>query len=961
METQVTTCRSCGFPVASGARFCQNCGLDVSVEQGMVPTMSVAALPPRKTSSEVALELLREETLGEYEILGELGRGGMATVFLAHHIALDRKVAIKVMAPALFDEGLAERFRREARTAAALNHPHIIPIYGVYERSALLYFVMKFVAGQSLDPILHALGQMPVAIARVVLAQAASALGYAHRRGVVHRDVKPANIMVDDEGWVVMTDFGIAKVPTATGLTLTGVTVGTPAYMSPEQCLGKDVTGASDQYSLGVVAYELLTGQKPFVAANAMAMMYAHFNEEPRPLRELKPDIPEDLERSVLRMLAKSPEDRWPRIDDAFGSPVLAHDDPVRERLIDLAKASPNAAFAASLTSPTSPIPPARRTSARVTAAPGTTTPVAPAITRETHPAQPAPPPATAGPAAAPPTAPPAVPPAEGARLTPTSATVPLPAAGPQVSEPVIPAPAAASAPPAEPAPAPAQATGAAPTASPARPSVTAAPARRTAPLPRQPQKSGFRVSPLWAGIGVVVVVAAGLLLRNGPEAAPAGAATTGDTVHPGGTLPAVSSNPPADSARPAGTDSATPRPAPPPPVTPAPIGVARVQLQPARATLEIGKTLRLTPTLLGAGGVAISDQREVRWQSSAPAVASVTDAGVVTANRAGQASITATVEGKKASVAITVPAAGAPPPPPLASMTIQPDTLTLVVGRQANLNLQLRDVRGAALDRLVDWRVSPENIVELSGSGSVIGRSPGVARVVAQADGKSASALVTVIAEPVTGVSLTPATAALKPGETVQLTATALGAGGRALDGRSVVWSSSDSEVASVADGKVTARKAGSAQITATIESQRRSMEVTVTAPAAPPPAVATVNPAEEQRRASAEATRLLEAFVTALNSRDVERVKAAYPGMTQTEEARWRATLENRSVTRVRATLQQTGQLTLSGDTAEVPARIKLVVTVAGLDQPNEQGYRATISREGGGPWRLMRLDAR
>ena len=415
--------------------------MDVSREQGMVPTMSVAALPTRKSSSEVAFELLKQETLGEYEILGELGRGGMATVFLAHHIALDRKVAIKVMAPALLDEGLAERFRREARTAAALNHPHIIPIYGVYERNALLYFVMKFVAGQSLDPILHTHGHLPVPVARTVLAQAASALGYAHRRGVVHRDVKPANIMLDDEGWVIMTDFGIAKVPTATGLTLTGVTVGTPAYMSPEQCLGKEVTGASDQYSLGILAYELLTGQKPFTAVTAMAMMYAHFNEEPKPLRELRPDIPEELEASILRMLAKNPEDRWPKIDDAFGSPVLAHDDPVRQQLVSMAQASPNAIMAAQLTSPTSPIPPARRTSVRVVT-PSTTAPVLPASSRETAavspPAEPAPTESmqAPGPTEALPTAPPQPPVAE---VAPPAVPV---ASSPAAIEPAAAAPA---------------------------------------------------------------------------------------------------------------------------------------------------------------------------------------------------------------------------------------------------------------------------------------------------------------------------------------------------------------------------------------------------------------------------------------------------------------------------------------------------------------------------------------
>ncbi len=219
---------------------------------------SSAVIP--KSIQDALLERLKAETLGDYEILTEVGRGGMATVYLAHDIALDRKVAIKVMSSAIVDEGMAERFRREARTAAALNHPHIIPIYAVRDRYPLLFFAMKFIAGQSLDPILKTAGGLPIPMVQTILSQAGSALGYAHRRGVIHRDVKPANVMIDDEGWVVVTDFGIAKVSSATGLTVTGVTVGTPAYMSPEQCLGKEVTGASDQYSLGIVAYEMLTG-----------------------------------------------------------------------------------------------------------------------------------------------------------------------------------------------------------------------------------------------------------------------------------------------------------------------------------------------------------------------------------------------------------------------------------------------------------------------------------------------------------------------------------------------------------------------------------------------------------------------------------------------------------------------------------------------------------------------------
>ena len=320
---------------------------------------------PRKPYQDPFLDLLRTETLGDYEILGELGRGGMATVYLAHDIALDRKVAIKVISSAMVDEAMAERFRREARTAAALNHPHIIPIYAVRDRNPLLFFAMKFIAGQSLDPILRGAGALPIPMVQAILSQAGSALGYAHRRGVIHRDVKPANIMIDDEGWVLVTDFGIAKVSSAAGLTGTGVTVGTPAYMSPEQCLGKDLTGASDQYSLGMVGYEMITGQPPFKGDSAMALMFARFNETPKPIQDLRPDCPPALADTVMRMLDGEPEKRWPTMDDAIGAvgaQTLPHDDPVRRQLIAMAVSGENSRIVSRLSTPTSPVPPARRT-----------------------------------------------------------------------------------------------------------------------------------------------------------------------------------------------------------------------------------------------------------------------------------------------------------------------------------------------------------------------------------------------------------------------------------------------------------------------------------------------------------------------------------------------------------------------------------------------------------------------
>ena len=307
------------------------------------------------------LDALRQATLGEYEILAELGHGGMATVYLAHDLALDRKVAIKVLAPALLlmGEGMVERFKREARTAAALSHPHIIPIYAVKESQDVLYFVMKYVQGRALDAVIRDVGPLPIAMVQAILAQVSDALGYAHRHGVIHRDVKSANIMLDEDGWAVVTDFGIAKVVQAQGLTLTGVTVGTPTYMSPEQCETREVTGASDQYSLGVVAYEMLTGQLPFKGDSTMAVMYAHFNEPARPVTELRPDCPPNLGAGVMRMLEKDPPRRWPTMDDVVavcGRPSLRHDDPIRREMITLAKAGGRSHVLAQINTPTSPI-----------------------------------------------------------------------------------------------------------------------------------------------------------------------------------------------------------------------------------------------------------------------------------------------------------------------------------------------------------------------------------------------------------------------------------------------------------------------------------------------------------------------------------------------------------------------------------------------------------------------------
>ncbi|HET7248798.1 MAG TPA: protein kinase [Gemmatimonadales bacterium] len=334
------SCSRCGAAIPPGAHFCASCGLDISSPQGGVTTVNVPAAPQR---SDALRDALRQATLGDYEILAELGRGGMATVFLAHDIALGRKVAIKVMSPQLFSgEGMAERFKREARTAAQLSHPHIIPIYSVQESGDLLFFVMKFIEGRPLDSIIREVGALPIPMVRTILTQVGGALGYAHKRGVIHRDIKPANIMLDADGWAIVTDFGIAKVSETQGLTVTGATVGTPSYMSPEQCAAQELTGATDQYSLGVVAYEMLSGKLPFIAESVMAVMYAHFNQPPRPVVQVRPDCPMDLAATVMRMLEKDPTQRFPSMEavtSAVGSVSLSPDDPVRTQMMTLAAA----------------------------------------------------------------------------------------------------------------------------------------------------------------------------------------------------------------------------------------------------------------------------------------------------------------------------------------------------------------------------------------------------------------------------------------------------------------------------------------------------------------------------------------------------------------------------------------------------------------------------------------------
>ena len=251
-----------------------------------------------------------------YAVEAEIGRGAMAVVYRAREVRLRRVVALKVLPPELaFRAGVRERFLREAQTAAQLSHPNIVPVYSAGDDGGVAWLAMALVDGETLAERLARAPRPGVDEARRILVETADALAYAHARGVVHRDVKPENILLDrDTGRAVVTDFGIARAAEDDArLTGTGVTLGTPAYMSPEQAMGEgEVDGRADQYALGVVGYQLLTGTLPFQATNATGMLMKHVGEAPRPVRERAPGVPPALAYAVERALAKKPADRWP-------------------------------------------------------------------------------------------------------------------------------------------------------------------------------------------------------------------------------------------------------------------------------------------------------------------------------------------------------------------------------------------------------------------------------------------------------------------------------------------------------------------------------------------------------------------------------------------------------------------------------------------------------------------------
>ena len=308
-------CFRCGNPLPSTSRFCAHCGVRVSD-----PNEETLQVAPQAAGDDLVtrMRLLFD---GEYDIEEEIARGGMGIVLRGKERALGRPVALKVLPPELGPSTRAiERFRREALTIADLDHRNIVPVYRMGQTGGVFFIAMKLVHGRALDRILTSQGPFTIPLAIHVLRQAAAGLAYAHQQKVVHRDIKSANLLVGSDGRVMVSDFGVALRTSDVTLTADGAVIGTPPFMSPEQCSGFRASPQSDQYALGIVAFEMLTGAVPFASETVAGYIQHHLHTALPDLREARGDVPDDLRAVIERMLAKKPEERFDTTDELLAT-----------------------------------------------------------------------------------------------------------------------------------------------------------------------------------------------------------------------------------------------------------------------------------------------------------------------------------------------------------------------------------------------------------------------------------------------------------------------------------------------------------------------------------------------------------------------------------------------------------------------------------------------------------------
>ncbi|HEX7938537.1 MAG TPA: serine/threonine-protein kinase [Gemmatimonadaceae bacterium] len=318
-------CRNCGTNLADDAAFCANCGSPTETSAGgAVATATDPTVAPSTFAEATGghtddqlLQMVKNELGRDYRIEKELGRGGMAVVYKGVETALERVVAIKVVPPESANAGqAAERFRREARLAASLDHANIIPVYRVGQAGPLHYMAMKFVEGRAVDAIIEAQGPLSIPVATAILKYSAAGLAFAHEKKIVHRDIKGANILVDKDGRVMVSDFGIARALEEVSLTASGMMIGTPYFMSPEQCGGQKVSPQSDQYSLGIMGFQLLTGELPFLADSMVGVIQHHYMTPVPDITQVRQDVPKELLDVIYCALNKAPEDRFATTKD---------------------------------------------------------------------------------------------------------------------------------------------------------------------------------------------------------------------------------------------------------------------------------------------------------------------------------------------------------------------------------------------------------------------------------------------------------------------------------------------------------------------------------------------------------------------------------------------------------------------------------------------------------------------